>query len=45
MADTPTGAGKVTTDYIGSITLKGSSRTSRSRARAAALGGSTCGAG
>jgi hypothetical protein len=46
MADTPTGDGKVTTDYIGSITLKkGSSRSSRSRASAAAVGGSSCGAG
>ena len=46
MADTPTGGGSVTTAYIGSITLKkGSSRTSRSRARAAAVGATTCGAG
>jgi hypothetical protein len=46
MADTPIGDGKVTTDYIGSITLKkGSSRTSHSRARAAGVGASACGAG
>ena len=46
MADTPTGGGGFTTAYIGSITLKkGSSRTSRSRAHAAAVGASTCGAG
>jgi hypothetical protein len=36
MTDTPVGGGNVRTDYIGSITLrKGSSRTSRSHARAA----------
>jgi hypothetical protein len=44
MTDTPVGGGNVRTDYIGSITLrKGSSRTSRSHARAAALGSATCG--
>jgi hypothetical protein len=44
MTDTPVGGGDVTTDYIGSITLrKGSSRTSGSHARAASLGGATCG--
>jgi hypothetical protein len=43
MTDTPVGDA-VRTDYIGSITLrKGSSRTSRSHARAASLGGATCG--
>jgi hypothetical protein len=46
MVDTPTGDGSVTTAYIGSITLKKSvSRTSHARARAAAAGASTCGAG
>jgi hypothetical protein len=45
MTDTPVGDGNVRTDYIGSITLRnGSSRTSRSHARAAALGAATCGA-
>lgn len=45
MTDTPVGGGNVRTDYIGSITLrKGSSRTSGSHARAAALGPATCGA-
>jgi hypothetical protein len=45
MTDTPVGDGNVRTDYIGSITLrKGSSRTSRSHARAAALGAAPCGA-
>jgi hypothetical protein len=44
MTDTPTGGGNVTTDYIGSITLKrDSARRARSQARAAALGGRTCG--
>lgn len=43
MTDTPVDS-EVRTDYIGSITLrKGSSRTSRSHARAAALGAATCG--
>jgi hypothetical protein len=44
MTDTPTEGGNVTTDYIGSITLKrGSARRARSQARAAALGARTCG--
>jgi hypothetical protein len=45
MADTPSGNGGFTTAYIGSVTLKKGARSSRSHARAAAVGASTCGAG
>jgi hypothetical protein len=44
MADTPTGDGGFTTAYIGSVTLTKGARSSRSHARAAAVGASTCGA-